>query len=85
VECEPNSLYLTVNQNRDLYNKLFLANAVESVTTQSPSWDIPNPTGDNNWYIMTNLEGKIKLVAAKLYNLRNWIEYSFKKVKNALG
>jgi hypothetical protein len=36
VEGEPNSLYLTVNQNRDLYEKLFLANGVKSATTKSP-------------------------------------------------
>ena len=34
---------------------------------------------------MTNLEGKIQLKLAPLYSLRNWIEYSFKQVKNELG
>lgn len=47
--------------------------------------DIPDPNGDNSWYIMTNLEGKIQLVVAQLYSLRNWIEYGFKQVKNSLG
>jgi len=61
-----NSLYLTVNHNRDLYEKLFLANAVKSATTKSPSWDIPDPKGDNSWYIMTHQEGKIQLVIAQL-------------------
>jgi hypothetical protein len=36
-----------------------LANAVEFATTKSPSWDIPDPNGDNSWYIMRNQEGKI--------------------------
>ena len=44
-----------------------------------------DPTGDNSWYIMTNLEGKIQRTVAQLYSLRNWIEYGFKQVKNELG
>ena len=36
--------------------------------------DTRAPTGDNSWYIMTNLEGKIQLKVAQLYSLRNWIE-----------
>ncbi|MDJ0899849.1 MAG: IS701 family transposase [Xenococcus sp. MO_188.B8] len=46
---------------------------------------VPDPTGEDSWYIMTNLEGKIQLKLAPLYSLRNWIEYSFKQVKNELG
>lgn len=45
----------------------------------------PDPTGDNSWYIMTNLTGNIQLEVAQLYSLRNWIEYGFKQVKNELG
>lgn len=41
--------------------------------------------GSDTWFIMTNLPGKIQLVVGKLYSLRNWIEYSFKQVKNELG
>jgi SRSO17 transposase len=41
--------------------------------------------GQDNWYIMTNLPGNIQLVVGNLYSLRNWIEYSFKQVKNELG
>lgn len=44
-----------------------------------------DPTGDNSWYIMTNIEGKIQRTVAQLYSLRNWIEYGFKQVKNELG
>ncbi len=47
--------------------------------------DTPEPTGDNSWYIMTNIEGNIQLKVAQLYSLRNWIEYGFKQVKNELG
>ena len=47
--------------------------------------DIIDPTGDDSWYIMTNLEGKIQRTVAQLYSLRNWIEYGFKQVKNELG
>ncbi len=46
---------------------------------------VPDPTGEDSWYIMTNLEGKIQFKLAPLYSLRNWIEYSFKQVKNELG
>lgn len=45
----------------------------------------PDPTGDDSWYIMTNLPGNIQLQVAQLYSLRSWIEYSFKQVKNELG
>ena len=37
--------------------------------------DVPDPTGEDSWYIMTNLEGKIQLKLAPLYSLRNWIEF----------
>lgn len=47
--------------------------------------DTPDPSGNNSWYIMTNLEGKIQLQVAQLYSLRSWIEYGFKQVKNELG
>ena len=47
--------------------------------------DTPDPTGENSWYIMTNIEGNIQLKVAQLYCLRNWIEYGFKQVKNELG
>ena len=47
--------------------------------------DVPDPSGDESWYIMTNLPGEIKLQVAPLYSLRNWIEYGFKQVKNELG
>ena len=43
------------------------------------------PTGENSWYIMTNLEGNIQLVVAQLYSLKNWIEHGFKQIKNELG
>jgi hypothetical protein len=44
-----------------------------------------DPTGENSWYIMTNLERNIQLVDAQLYSLNNWIEYGFKQIKNELG
>ena len=47
--------------------------------------EVPDPTGDESWYIMTNLKGDINLIVAPLYSLRNWIEYAFKQVKNELG
>ena len=46
---------------------------------------VPDPTGDESWYIMTNLKRNITLYVAPLYSLRNWIEYGFKQVKNELG
>lgn len=46
--------------------------------------EIPDPDGDS-WYIMTNLKGKVQRELARLYSLRNWIEYGFKQVKNELG
>lgn len=46
--------------------------------------DTPEATGDNSWYIMTNLKGNIQLKVAQFYSLRNWIEYGFKQVKNEL-
>lgn len=45
----------------------------------------PDPTGDESWYIMTNLSVDSELNVAQLYSLRNWIEYGFKQVKNELG
>ncbi len=47
--------------------------------------DTPHPTGDNRWYIMTNLEGEIQLVVTQFYSFINWIEYGFNQVKNELG
>lgn len=41
--------------------------------------------GEDTWFIMTNLPGNIQLTVGNLYSLRNWIEYSFKQVKNELG
>jgi SRSO17 transposase len=46
----------------------------------------PDPTGNESWYIMTNLSSDLStLNVAQLYSLRNWIEYGFKQVKNELG
>jgi SRSO17 transposase len=45
----------------------------------------PDPTGDESWYIMTNLSTDLSVNVAQLYSLRNWIEYGFKQVKNELG
>lgn len=45
----------------------------------------PDPTGDESWYVMTNLGVDIQVNVAQLYSLRNWIEYGFKQVKNELG
>ncbi|MBD2255870.1 IS701 family transposase [Nostoc parmelioides FACHB-3921] len=45
----------------------------------------PEPTGDESWYIMTNLSTDLSVNVAQLYSLRNWIEYGFKQVKNELG
>ncbi|MEH2079270.1 MAG: hypothetical protein V7K89_04420 [Nostoc sp.] len=45
----------------------------------------PDPTGDESWYIMTNLSIDLSLNVAQLYSLRNWIEYGFKQVKSELG
>lgn len=47
--------------------------------------DSPDPQGDNSWYIMTNLQGKIELAIAQMYSMRMWIEYGFKQVKNEMG
>lgn len=47
--------------------------------------DTPDPTGDESWYIMSNLSTDLSLNVAQLYSLRNWIEYGFKQVKNELG
>jgi len=47
--------------------------------------NIPDPTGDESWYIMTNLSIDLSVNVAQLYSLRNWIEYGFKQVKNELG
>lgn len=47
--------------------------------------NIPDPSGEESWYVMTNLSGNITLKVASLYSLRNWIEYGFKQVKNELG
>jgi SRSO17 transposase len=45
----------------------------------------PDPTGDESWYIMTNVSTDFSLNVAQIYSLRNWIEYGFKQVKNELG
>ncbi|MCC5602235.1 IS701 family transposase [Nostoc favosum] len=45
----------------------------------------PDPTGDESWYVMTNLSIDLSGNVAQLYSLRNWIEYGFKQVKNELG
>ncbi|HEY9691129.1 MAG TPA: transposase [Oculatellaceae cyanobacterium] len=45
----------------------------------------PDPTGDESWYIMTNVSMDLSENLAQLYSLRNWIEYGFKQVKNELG
>jgi SRSO17 transposase len=47
--------------------------------------NVSDPSGEDSWYIMTNLSGNITLKVAPLYSLRNWIEYGFKQVKNELG
>jgi SRSO17 transposase len=47
--------------------------------------EVPDPSGEESWYIMTNLLGDITLKVAPLYSLRNWIEYGFKQIKNELG
>lgn len=47
--------------------------------------NLPDPTGDESWYVMTNLSVDFQLNVAQLYSLRNWIEYGFKQVKNELG
>lgn len=47
--------------------------------------NVPDPTGDESWYVMTNLSVDLQLNVAQLYSLRNWIEYGFKQVKNELG
>jgi SRSO17 transposase len=45
----------------------------------------PEPTGDESWYIMTNLSIDLSSKIAQFYGLINWIEYGFKEVKNELG
>ncbi|AKG23005.1 IS701 family transposase [Calothrix sp. 336/3] len=52
---------------------------------QISKMNTPDPTGDESWYIMTNLSTDLSLNVAQLYSLRNWIEYGFKQVKNELG
>ncbi|MEH2082877.1 MAG: hypothetical protein V7K89_23735 [Nostoc sp.] len=47
--------------------------------------NLPNPIGDESWYVMTNLSVDFQLNVAQLYSLRNWIKYGFKQVKNELG
>lgn len=47
--------------------------------------DSPDPSGDESWYVMTNLSIDLSSNVAQLYSLRNWIEYGFKQVKNELG
>ncbi|MFB2771315.1 transposase, partial [Pelatocladus sp. BLCC-F211] len=47
--------------------------------------NVPDPTGEESWYIMTNLTVDLKVNVAQLYSFRNWIEYGFKQVKNELG
>jgi len=47
--------------------------------------EVPEPTGDNSWYIMTNIEETTITQLAQGYSFRNWIEYGFKQVKNELG
>ena len=47
--------------------------------------NVPDPSAEDSWYIMTNLSGNITLKVAPLYSLRNWIKYGFKQVKNELG
>jgi SRSO17 transposase len=47
--------------------------------------NVPDPSGEDSWYLMTNLLGNVTLQVAPLYSLRNWIEYGFKQVKNELG
>jgi SRSO17 transposase len=47
--------------------------------------DVPDPSGEESWYIMTNLEGDIIKEVGVLYSLRNWIEYAFKQIKDELG
>ncbi|QLE40002.1 IS701 family transposase [Nostoc sp. C052] len=47
--------------------------------------NVPDPTGEESWYVMTNLSVDLQLNVARLYSLRNWIEYGFKQVKNELG
>ena len=40
---------------------------------------------ESTWFIMTNLEGRIRTQVGNVYGLRNWIEYGFKQSKNELG
>ncbi len=47
--------------------------------------NVTDPSGEDSWYVMSNLPGNITLKVAPLYSLRNWIEYAFKQVKNELG
>lgn len=39
--------------------------------------EVPDPSGDESWYVMSNKTGDITLKVAPLYSLRNWIEYGF--------
>jgi SRSO17 transposase len=43
--------------------------------------EVPDPKGEESWYIMTNLGGNIIKQVGILYSLRNWIEYAFKQFK----
>jgi SRSO17 transposase len=40
---------------------------------------------ESTWYLMTNVEGKIRQTVGNTYGLRTWIEYGFKHAKNELG
>jgi SRSO17 transposase len=77
--------YHTVKPSPDLSPEIIFGKRQRLRYYQITKGDTRDPTGDNSWYIMTNLEGKIQLKVAQLYSLRNWIEYGFKQVKNELG
>jgi len=49
--------------------EIILANAVPLRYFQITKGDSPDPQGDDSWYIMVNLQGRIELVA-QLYSLR---------------
>ena len=75
----------TVKQKLALLREIIFGKRRNLKYYQVSKINTPDPTGDESWYVMTNLSIDISLNVAQLYSLRNWIEYGFKQVKNELG
>ena len=75
----------TVKQKLALKREIIFGKRRNLKYYQVSKINTPDPTGDESWYVMTNLSIDILPNVAPLYSLRNWIEYGFKQVKNELG